>query len=723
MRQSAVTCLRGVALLVSGLAFACDEHFPELQPAPAAVESPEPPSIVPPAQRRNVSSSRIVFDPQRGGVWTANGDVGSVSYVNVDTREATSETPVGRDITSVALSPDASVVAAVDRAGGSVALLAADTAEAIATIAVGSHPRACVWDAANPRWLYVSVEDDGAVVVVDRFLAQVAGSIPVGRLPSGLAVSSSRRELYVTHRIDGQLTVIDLHDRAVVADVPLADEPYSALQTPNGKPFGFEAPAITSEGRFAWMPHELLAPTHPFVFNETLFPTISVVDLFVRAEAQTNPNFSNIAGRKNLFAGINVIGPDGQPEVFSQLCAVAIHPMGFVAWALACGSEDLLTFDVGQGIAIDALRDLPVDHPVGLALDDTGQRVFVLGDQSHAVVTFDTSNGSLVAHTRLYGDPIGTLRTPDPVDPTLRAGLTLFFRANSSKGLLATTAKNWMSCGGCHLDGFTTTNARFFEALSPPDPAEDALIGHVGLVDHFSTSVESGPDSSPFNPHDFFVALTDQGGLAPDAPGRDREAGRHDGPAARGGRRPRFARPALVGASAGRAERGVGRCVLREMPPGRVPGVERERARARDERRDGHALPRPGGAFRPAMRRVPRPDGRARAAGPDPRRHLPRVPRRRTRDRGRRQRRPRQVAHADWGGRSQGVRPRVARYAAPARVLRRLPPAVRARQRLRRDIDVRGVPRELVSGGGHALHRLPHAEGPRRRGQPPVPRG
>jgi DNA-binding beta-propeller fold protein YncE len=467
-------------------------------------------------------------------VWTANGDVGSISYIDIDARVPLYEHRFGADVTSVALSPDAAWIAAVDRSGGTVSLFDAETREARATIPVGGHPRACVWDAANPRWVYVAVEDDGIVAVVDRVLAQVSDRIPVWRLPSGLAVSSARRELYVAHRIDPQLTIVDLHDRSVALDIVLADEPYSAVNTPNGKPFAFEAPALTAEDRYAWLPHELLAPTHPFVFNETLFPAISVVDLINRVEAQTDPNNPpTILGRKNLFDAINLIGPDGQPEVFSQLCAVTVHPNGFVGWALACASEDVLSFDVSVGIATDAIRNLPLDHPVGMSLDDTGQRLFVLGDQSHTLITLDTANGSLVQHTRVYGDPIPTIRNDDQVcpgakndpcdpvahaSPALRAGLTLFDRANSSKGPLATAGNDWMSCGGCHLDGFTSTNARFFEALSPADPAKDALIGHVGLVDHFSTVLEP----ASFNPHDLLVALLDQGGLAPDRTGRDR---------------------------------------------------------------------------------------------------------------------------------------------------------------------------------------------------------
>lgn len=522
--------LGGLAALAAG----CDEHFPTASlggsdaSASAGSLEVQAPAIISPDRRSNASSSPVVFDPLRGGVWTANGDVGTISFVDVDTRRVLDEVPVGRDIRSIALSPDASWIAAVDRGANNIALIDAETHQLRRAIALGSHPRACVWDAVNPRWLYVAVEDEDAIAVIDRTLGQVVSSINVGRLPSGLAVSSDRRELYVTHRIDGDVTVVDLDVRAVAADVPLGDEPFTALGTPSGKPLGFESLALTADGLHAWVPHEMIAPTHPFIFNETLFPAISVIDLTRRIEQQTDRNdpSGKIAGRKNLFDAINVPGPDGQPSVVSQLCALAMHPKGVVAWALACGSEDLITFGVVAGVATDLLRNLPGDHPVGLALDDTGQRLFVVSDQSHTLLTLDTANGSPVAHTTLFGDPI-SLVAHDPVDPEMRAGLTLFFRANSSKGLtsagapLTTTGDNWMSCSGCHLDGFGSANLRLFEVLVAPHPRTNAQIGHVGLKDHFSTAPAS--TQSSFDPHDILVALTDQGGLAPDRSGAKRD--------------------------------------------------------------------------------------------------------------------------------------------------------------------------------------------------------
>lgn len=477
------------------------------------------PATIPPDKRLDATSSPVVFDALRGGVWTANGDVGSISYVDVSAGKVVREIPVGRDVRSVALSPDFQWIAAVDRDGASVALVHASTGVVARTIALGTHPRAAVWDAVNPRWLYVAVEDADAVAVVDRTSGTLASTIAVGRLPSGVAVSAQRRELYVTHRIDAEVSVVDLDRHALTENVPLADEPADPdPKKPQGKPFAFESLAWAPDGNTAWLPHELLAPTHPFQFRETLFPTVSVVDLSVRAEVTTDPNdpVGTIAGRKNLFDAIDILDPTGNPSVLSQPCAAAFHPAGLVAYALACASEDLLVFDATTGIAIDLQRNLPGDHPVGLTLDDHGQRLFVVSDQSHTLLTFDTAGGNPAQRVTLRGGPL-SLVAKDPVDPQMRAGLELFFNANSSKYPLATTANNWMSCGGCHLDGFVSTNKVFFEALQPKDPTTDAQIGHVGLKDVFSTAPK--PLDPSFDPHDILVAMLDQGGLDGDRSG------------------------------------------------------------------------------------------------------------------------------------------------------------------------------------------------------------
>jgi DNA-binding beta-propeller fold protein YncE len=567
IRAAGAFALAGVVVSFM-LAGACSaEHFPVLYgPYDAGsyadggpLES-NPPAIIQPSARVDSASSPVVFDPARGGVWTANGDVGSVSYADVDSFKLVQEIPVGVDVRSVALSPDGHWLAAVDRGGASVALIDADARALIRTIPIGAHPRAAVWDAANPRWLYVAVEDTDSVAVIDRTLGVLSTTIPVGRLPSGVAVSRKRRELYVTHRIDGKVTIVPLTVDADAgpapaddggdtdagaftplqspADVPLAFEVGDGTQTtPHGTPFGLESLSWTAGGDVAWLPHELIASTHPFQFQTTLFPTVSVVDLAQRAEVQTDPNDPNgaIAGRKNLFAAMTLFDATNNEIVLSQPCAAAFHPNGVTGYVLACASEDLITFDLIQGIAVDILRGLPGDHPVGLALDTAGARAFVLADEtqdpaspaaplhSKSLHVLDVGGGSLIAHVKVIGAPIA-LVAKDPIPADMRAGLRAFFRANSSKGTLATTGNNWMSCGGCHLDGFVSTNEAFFEDLKAGvDVTVDARIGHTGLIDFFSTAPPANAaNDPPFNPHDVLTAFTEMGGLAPDRTGAQR---------------------------------------------------------------------------------------------------------------------------------------------------------------------------------------------------------
>ena len=487
---------------------------------------PSPPSPVGDSARLDNASSTVVYDRLRGGVWTANGDVGTISYADIDKQVVVSEIAIGTEITSVALSPDFTWIAAVDHSGASVTLVDAITFAVRRTIPLGTHPRAAVWDAWNPRWLYVSMEDDGAIAVIDRTLGVLDHTVPVGRLPSGLAVSRLRDELAYVHRIDPTVSVLPLAgvyapaDQEVSpTDIPLAFQPILPDDTqPNGTPFGLESLAWATDGSTAWVPHELLANHHPFQFQRTLFPTVSVVDLSARAEVQTDPNnaLGVIAGRKLLFGAIDIPDATGNTSIMSQPCAAAMHPNGLAAYVVACASEDLLTFDLTAGIAVDLLRDLPGSHPTGIALEDTGQRAFVVADQSHSLLTLDTAGGSLVGHVSVIAGPL-TLVAKDPVDPQLRAGRTLFFNANSSKNPLPTTGNDWMSCGGCHLDGFVSTNEGFFDDLHPVDIALDPNIGHVGLLDNFSTAPT--PTASTFQPHDILVALLDQGGLAPDRTG------------------------------------------------------------------------------------------------------------------------------------------------------------------------------------------------------------
>jgi hypothetical protein len=137
-------------VLAVGLAAACSEEGngppaagPDAGPSfDASYDGPPPlettpPDPIPADKRKDVVSAPVVFDWLRGGAWTANGDVGTITYADVDHQQVVQEVAVGTDIRSVALSPDGKWVAAVDRDGASVALIDAGTRTVRRTLSLG----------------------------------------------------------------------------------------------------------------------------------------------------------------------------------------------------------------------------------------------------------------------------------------------------------------------------------------------------------------------------------------------------------------------------------------------------------------------------------------------------------------------------------------------------------------------------------------------------------
>ena len=530
-----------------------------------AVVTYETVADIPEADRRDVASSSVVWDAVRRRVLVATSDGGALVRVDPDAT-AREVFPLGFDVRSVALSPDGARVAIVDRGGqgengapGQFILLDAATLAVLWTQPLDGHPRTVVFDPAHPRYAYVTIEDEKRVAILDRATHTIAGSIATTRLPAGLAAAGARDELLITHRIDGAIDVIDRTQHTSLATITLADSPSNAdPKVPQGKPYAFEGLAFTPDGKSAWVPHQTYSGAGPLQFQSIVFPAISVVDLEARAEkSNVGAGKKNFPGRKELFAAIDVKVGGGDAQIVSGPTAVAVHPNGQRAYALMGTSDDLVVFDALTGNAAEILS-LPGDHPTGLALESSGGRAFVFTEQSKTLVTVDLAGGSPIGHPSLVGDP-RLLLDRDPVAPELRRGLTLFHRGSRDDTFddggtkLALAGDSWMACASCHVDGFTGTNELLFEASPRKQPAAatDALIGHRGLRDFFSTA--AAPDAPEFDPHDVVVALLDMGGLTPDRTGKDRT----------GAADPSKPSPAVLGIA-----RDLARLVQRDMPHG-----------------------------------------------------------------------------------------------------------------------------------------------------------
>jgi hypothetical protein len=140
------------------------------------------------------------------------------------------------------------------------------------------------------------------------------------------------------------------------------------------------------------------------------------------------------------------------------------------------------------------------------------------------LLTLDTPLGSLVQQPEtLYGDP--PCSSPDPVDPQLRAGRTLFARTVETAPCdhRATDVVR-------RLPPDDRVEQQAFRGLLPPH-RRTRKRPRPGLVDHFSTAPT--PTDPTFNPHDVLVALIDRGSRV-DPTGASRADQRSRPPDARG---------------------------------------------------------------------------------------------------------------------------------------------------------------------------------------------
>ena len=459
---------------------------------------------------------------------------------------------------------------------------------------VGSHPRACVWDPANPRWLYVAVEDD----------ANGGGRRPHPRRrsprpsPSGACPPASprrrrSRELYVTHRIDGDVTSSTRRRRAVRRGRPPRRRAVTRPSTvPNGKPFGFESLALLPDGRRAWIPHELLAPTHPIVFNETLFPAISVVDLPTRPRSRPTRTRRTSTGARTSSTPSTSSGPTGSRRSSRSSARSAIHPNGFIALgarvraARTCSSSTST-----QGIAIDVAA-----RPAGRPSRRPRRSTTPGSASSSSPISRTRSRRSTptAATSSATRAPTATRSRSSratPSTPSCAPGLTLFFRANPTKGRSRRPRTT-----GCRAAAATSTaSARPTCASSsrcqPHDPATDAQIGHVGLTDLFSTT--TAPAAPTFNPHDVLVARARTRAASSPAGGDARRRGRRRPERAHAGRDARWpssSRPSSR-ATCPRSPRGRRRSAAR--PNTRVGHRVLRRAATRPSTRHGRRASTP----------------------------------------------------------------------------------------------------------------------------------
>jgi len=391
--------------------------------------------------------------------------------------------------------PDADSVTIVDRAARSIEheILLANTHPTLDSTTGRYTPAVAPRDLAldsTGASLYVTGQRSGVLYAIDTADAQVRGSVPVCSEPIGVLVSADDMTVFVACAQDDEIVVVDAGSLVVSATVATPRKPWALAWAPDGQTLlvtHLLGPGIsalsTADGGLAldatwtlpdvgpvsdptephgqvrgiydavarpgtdqvWTAHLMLGTDTPqpsLVFNNTVFPALSVVD----------------GSTGDQLARLSIQAAGGAPDnagafgdVVSGPRALAFSDDGRYAFVVDADSEDVLVVDATRRVEAALVRPLPGHLPE--AVVEYGDEIYVHERNTEDIVAFKVQEGSGDAGgiTVTQDGPSFPSLASDPMPAQLRLGQKMFFSANSDD--LPITQNHWVACASCHLEG------------------------------------------------------------------------------------------------------------------------------------------------------------------------------------------------------------------------------------------------------------------------------
>jgi YVTN family beta-propeller protein len=290
----------------------------------------------------------------------------------------------------------------------------------------------------------------GTVSVINTSNNSVVATIPVGRFPSGVAITPDGTRIYVTN-IFNSISVIDAATNRVVATIPSSQFPTGIAITPDGTRAYVVNQFVTNQGTntvsvintmtsaiVATIPVGLgpsqiaITPdgTRAYVPNQQDF-TISVIDTATNTVVTTIPlsggagigitpdgtqayvtspgagTVSVIDTATNTVAATISLGASQNPS------GVAITPDGTRAYVTISFPNNFVS--VIDTATNTVAATIPVGAaPNGIAITPDGTRIYVTNDGSDTVSVIDTATNTVADTITVGSSPFGVTITPPP---------------------------------------------------------------------------------------------------------------------------------------------------------------------------------------------------------------------------------------------------------------------------------------------------------------------
>ena len=131
--------------------------------------------------------------------------------------------------------PDGRILLATHGASQSMSAIDATTAQPIVELPLSITPKHMCFNADGGQ-LFVSGEGMDAVVIVSPYQTEVSETILAGHDPASMAATTTTPQfLFVANPPSGDVTVINIGNRRVVAQIPVGEQPSSIHLTPDNQ--------------------------------------------------------------------------------------------------------------------------------------------------------------------------------------------------------------------------------------------------------------------------------------------------------------------------------------------------------------------------------------------------------------------------------------------------------------------------------------------------------
>lgn len=363
------------------------------------------------------SNSLMDVHPTGKKLLVTNADNGTVTLVDLTTRKAVREMPVGEKPEGVTWLGDGETAAVTVYRDDVVVFLDTITGKPLDRVKVADEPYGIVATKDGSK-VYVTLEYPGKVAEIDTKTRKVVREIPAGSFVRGIALSPDEKRLYVTEFYTGVLNAIDIESGKIV-------DRWVGHSTDN-----LARNVVLHPSRpKAYLSH-IRSKVQVNHGDGSIFPYVTVCDLVPPEKREK---------RRSGFAMDTYNGV----YVTCNPWESALSPDGKKLYTIYAGTDDM---NVSSTVDDDYKEITPSGRPRQLGknprairVSPDGHEVYVSNALDFTVSVFDAQAYN-VKETIKVCDP--------PKSPEWVTGKILF---NTAKRPM--TRARWIACSSCHPDG------------------------------------------------------------------------------------------------------------------------------------------------------------------------------------------------------------------------------------------------------------------------------